>query len=390
MPYHRPEKSVLFVAWHMHSNQTGWIRGLHARGYRVTYLVQRISWTEYHEELSPTVIGPSTLCRLPWFRIAYLGDKAVWFRRRRVIPSLRKTWKLLWKTRPAAIVVRQASAATVVVGLLGRLFTSRIVFYIQQPLYSRRQPGATTRLKRSLLSLLFAEVVTPVRGAGPYRFARNACFVPFAVSPMPGAGNREYATEGQASILCLAKLFAERKNHFTLFRALESLAKKHNFHLTLIGALNSEDDPYYQRILTHLESSHIGRRTTIIPNLPYTNVMDHYLSHDIFVLPSEDEPAAVANLEAMAAGMAVICTSANGTCDYLPSPDAALYVAPGDVDSLREAIDSLLSDRRKIAKMGRSAYRMCVERYAPKAVAERLEAVLLGNAGGRRSYPGRL
>ncbi len=368
----------------MHSNQTGWIRGLQARGYRVTYMVQRIGWTEYHDELTPTVIQPSVLCRLPWFRIAFLGDKAVWFRRRRVIPSIRGTWRLLRRTRPDAIVVRQSSAATVVVGVLGRLFTRRISFYIQQPLCSQRRPGMKTRFKRSLLSLLFARTITPVHGAGPHRFARNARFVPFAVSPMPAAARREYLVDGRPGILCLAKLFAERKNHFTLFRALEPLVESYDFRLTLLGALNHQEDPYYRSLLAYLRSSPLGPRTTVRPNLPYREVLEHYLSHDVFVLPSEDEPAAVANLEAMAAGMAVICTTANGTCDYLPAPEGALAVAPGDAESLRQAIGALLSDPGRIREMGRRAYRICAERYAPEVVGRRLETVLLGDTGRRR------
>lgn len=364
----------------MHSNQTGWVQGLRSLGYQVTYMVQHIGWTEHHTELTPTIVEPSILCRLPWFRLAFTSGKAMWFRRGRVIPSLMQTWRLLKKTHPDAIVVRQVTAATAVVGVLGRLFTRRIVFYVQQPLRSHHRPSFKSRIRRTLISAFFAKTITPVRGSGPHRFTHGARFVPFAVLPSPEAQERSYLNRGRVRILCVAKLFSKRKNHMILFEALASLAMAHDFRLTLIGALNDEHDPHYVQLLRYLEDSLLRDRTTVLPNIPYGKVLREYLSHDIFVLPSEDEPASVSNLEAMAAGMAVICTSSNGTCDYLPSPEAGLRVVAADIESLREALQGLVSEPRRIVSIGQSAYDICRRWYAPDVVGKRIEVVLFGGS----------
>jgi glycosyltransferase involved in cell wall biosynthesis len=98
-----------------------------------------------------------------------------------------------------------------------------------------------------------------------------------------------------------------------------------------------------------------------------------YAAADLFALPATGEGLSMAVLEAMGAGLPVILSPG---CNF---PDAAAYGAgievEPQVDSLAEALRTLLTDTEKRRTMGRRARQLILERYTWDAVAAQLEAV---------------
>lgn len=87
---------------------------------------------------------------------------------------------------------------------------------------------------------------------------------------------------------------------------------------------------------------------------------DVYREADILVLPSYSEGMPNVVIEAMAAGLAVICTPVGSVPEYLTSGRDALLVEPGDVHALHEALSHLLGDvdsRHRIATSGNAIAR---------------------------------
>lgn len=82
---------------------------------------------------------------------------------------------------------------------------------------------------------------------------------------------------------------------------------------------------------------------------------------DIFILPSYIEGLPMSILEAMSCSKAIIATNVGGIPDIVKAENGVLF-NPGDLTTLREAIDGYLNDLTK-AKMHGMASKMMVEPY---------------------------
>ncbi len=78
-----------------------------------------------------------------------------------------------------------------------------------------------------------------------------------------------------------------------------------------------------------------------------SNVMDVLHAADAFILPTIYDPFSNASLEALAAGLPVITTTANGVSEILdPESDGTAVESPDDVSALSEALKKWLPDCR--------------------------------------------
>lgn len=75
---------------------------------------------------------------------------------------------------------------------------------------------------------------------------------------------------------------------------------------------------------------------------------------DFFVLPSRHEPMGIVNLEAMAAGKAVIAAAVGGVPEIVRSGETGILVKGEDASGLASAIRHLTSDRDARERLGRS------------------------------------
>lgn len=96
---------------------------------------------------------------------------------------------------------------------------------------------------------------------------------------------------------------------------------------------------------------------------------------DLLVLPSHDEVLPLVVLEALAHGLAVICTPVGELPGVLVDGENAAFVPVGDVDGLGRAIASLLADdarRERLARNGRALYE---RRFSMEGFFERVARI---------------
>ena len=107
--------------------------------------------------------------------------------------------------------------------------------------------------------------------------------------------------------------------------------------------------------------------------LPHDRAVDRLRRADLYVLPSvEDQAAPMSLLEAMAAGVASICTTECGLAGTLAREGAALVANPTD-DAIYGAMRRLLVDRAARARISAAAAVTVASRFSMAPVAEALE-----------------
>lgn len=79
------------------------------------------------------------------------------------------------------------------------------------------------------------------------------------------------------------------------------------------------------------------------------------------MLPSRHEPFGIVNLEAMAAGKAVLATRVGGVPEVVVDGETGILVPPGDPEALAEGIRRLAGDpalRERLGAAGRERARL--------------------------------
>ncbi|GAB4415255.1 MAG: glycosyltransferase family 4 protein [Anaerolineales bacterium] len=97
---------------------------------------------------------------------------------------------------------------------------------------------------------------------------------------------------------------------------------------------------------------------------------ERYQQANLFLFPSRHEGMPNAILEAMACGLPVIATQIAGNEELVVKNKTGLLVPPEDVDTLREALQTLLPDSARRFTMGQAARRRVEEHYSWTRVAE--------------------
>ncbi|MBW1918523.1 MAG: glycosyltransferase [Deltaproteobacteria bacterium] len=157
------------------------------------------------------------------------------------------------------------------------------------------------------------------------------------------------------------------KGHRYLFAALQTLRQRYPLECLVVGAGRGEDrvkqqaKDYEVADITHF----LGLRR---------DIPDILAAIDIFVLPSDQEGLSNAVLEAMAAGVPVIVSDADGNVEAVQHGVHGLVFPRGDIKALAECIQELV-DRpayaRQLAQTGqeRISREFTVARYGQQIQA---------------------
>ncbi|MBI4003951.1 MAG: glycosyltransferase [Candidatus Omnitrophica bacterium] len=228
--------------------------------------------------------------------------------------------------------------------------------------------------------------VVAVEGLDPARIRVIPNGVEFPGAPDPAVRQRHRRqlrlTEDAWLVGIVAQLYAgPRKGHHVLFEAVRRLLPRWpTLHGVVIG-----DGPSRQSLEAQARALGIAERVRFVG---LQRDIPAWLSAlDLFVLPSLEEGAPIAVIEAMAAGCPIVATAVGGVPELITDHETGLLVPPGDVDALAEAIATLCADRVLAARLGQAAKERFHERYDLRQVVRRTEALyerLLAHRRGER------
>lgn len=97
---------------------------------------------------------------------------------------------------------------------------------------------------------------------------------------------------------------------------------------------------------------------------------------DVFALPSKHEPFGIVLLEAMAQGIPVVTTDAEGPREIVHPEVDALMTPRGDAPAFADALARLIADAAFAHHMGEAGQRHVTETYSMHAMAHRLQTAL--------------
>jgi glycogen synthase len=164
-------------------------------------------------------------------------------------------------------------------------------------------------------------------------------------------------------------------------RAVDDVEFGHD--LVLVG--DGPERPHYERLVAELG---VADRVTLHGRAARRQVVSLFKGCSYFVLPSRQEPFGIVNLEAMAAGKAVIATRVGGVPEFVEDGQAGVLVDAEDEVGLAEALRRVAADAdlRHALEVGG---RRLVDRFAWSEIADDYVRLYDEVLAGRVSRQGR-
>lgn len=157
--------------------------------------------------------------------------------------------------------------------------------------------------------------------------------------------------KGTGKILCVGSLI-ERKGIDLLFRALSHVESPYELYL----AGNGSEKQTLQDLAKRLK---IEDRIHFLGQLSKEELLKHYGDSDLFVLPTREDCFALVILEAMCAGLPIVCSRcADGAYDLIENGKNGLMVDPYDEMSFADALEKILQNEKLRKEMGSYSLKM--------------------------------
>ncbi|MBN2462047.1 MAG: glycosyltransferase family 4 protein [Dehalococcoidia bacterium] len=175
-----------------------------------------------------------------------------------------------------------------------------------------------------------------------------------------GGHIREEFADDKTNILFVGRLERRKGLAYLLNACARVKASFPNLRLIVVGPGTILRSRYEKMV----EDMNLTNNVVFTGFVPSIELPSYYRSADIFCAPATGgESFGIVLLEAMACGKPVIATNIQGYASVLAHGDEGLLVPPKDIDSLAQALLSLLNDKSLRLKMGEKG-KIKAEKYS--------------------------
>lgn len=177
------------------------------------------------------------------------------------------------------------------------------------------------------------------------------------------------APGGRLRVATIARLNPV-KGHGYVLEALSRLKERGlDVYYVIAG-----EGPHRQAIEAKARALGISDIVEFAGTVSETGVLEILRRSDAFVLASEGlgEAAPVSVMEAMAAGLPVVCSRIGGTPDMIADDEDGLLIAQGDVDALTKNLERLAQDLPFRTRIGNAARKRALSSFDYRAMARKL------------------
>lgn len=365
--------NLLFYQFRYHTNQHPIMNYLISEGHQVDFVSQLTQPIEEYSAIRPNVIpnsvlfSPITHISNILYKFGVINKYPDRLKRQYGILSNRELFRYIKSTDPDLVIIKSYHPSSIQFYLICKYYDLNVVFLDQLPLY-----GENTSIKKTLSKYFVENILkkefkrmSPIKGDENKPLAdKNSYYAPFVIMPR---NEQKITTSDQNSairIIMVGKYRSKKKNHIALLTAVNKLSKEYDFTVTIVGERMISESDNFNKLREYTQKNSMENIIDFKWNLSYDEMQKEYSRHDVFVLPSKSEKAAVSPLEAMSHGLAVVCTTENGTSEYIKDGYNGYLINPQD-NTLICALEDLLSDRAKIREMGDKSIELVKKNHSP-------------------------
>jgi len=191
----------------------------------------------------------------------------------------------------------------------------------------------------------------------------------FGPGPKPPYLVERYGLTGKKVVMTFGRLDSREqlKGFDQILEALPELARE----VPDIAYLIVGDGDDRKRLERKAKKLGVTPQTVFAGRISEEEKADHYRLADVYTMPSRGEGFGIVLLEAMASGVPVIASAADGSREALLDGKLGLLVDPGDKNQLKAAIIGSLQTARKGIIDG-------LGHYSREAFRERLHSIIAG------------
>lgn len=171
--------------------------------------------------------------------------------------------------------------------------------------------------------------------------------------------------DGTVVLLSVGEL-SKNKNHATALKAISRLTNN-NFLYIICGS--GELEEHLKRLAMKLKIDHKVKFLGFRDDIP-----EVCLASDVFIFPSFREGLPVAVMEAMCAGLPIVCSAIRGNVDLVSDRVGGYLHDPCDVIGFAHSIEKLICDEELRNKMGRTNQREVI-RYEKQVVTDIMQTI---------------
>jgi glycosyltransferase involved in cell wall biosynthesis len=307
-------------------------------------------------------------------------------------------WRNLWQERPDVVVTAEFSLASVQAALYCALTGAALISWSETtPEYERHMSGLQRCIRRWLLRRAPACIATSSGSREKYLdygAAEENVFVSLqtadiatigarcdALRPERPALRQRFGWTAENVVALYVGSFIERKGLDALLRAFASAAgETPALRLALAGG--GDQEASLRALAAQLG---VAERVTWLPFRQQVELWELYACADFFILPTRRDTFGVVVVEAMAAGLPVLCSRHAGAArDLVTDGKNGWVVDPENKTELSQQLVALAQDGNLRTAMGAES-RQRARLAAPEAAAAEFHrAILHGLAACRR------
>ncbi len=207
----------------------------------------------------------------------------------------------------------------------------------------------------------------------------------FPADPEPELA-REHGLEGKFNVIYAGNL-GPAQGLDTALEAAALLSDLDDLQLVFLG--DGEDQARLQRIAGERALANVR----FIPRQPMTEMHRYLALAEVLLMHLNPDPMFESQIPSklmayMACAKPILCGVAGDSADVVGEADAGLCSAPGDAQSMAQALRALHAmapaERRRLAENGRRSY---LRRFTRAVLLDRLEEILADAAGSGDSPP---
>jgi glycosyltransferase involved in cell wall biosynthesis len=233
------------------------------------------------------------------------------------IPNPLVLIKNIYSFKPDIIIIKQMKLSGILASFIGRLIKSKLVLLTDTPVNQDSNLFAILKRLGIVPNLQIRVTGFGLPGSIHYNNFRpmNYLIKPYPVLS-PYKNHFKDSNHKKIIIVSIGSFENKRKKQWLLIEAI-NIIKNPNIELHLIGFGN--ENSYNVLQCQKLASNYkLENKIKYIYNLPHSQIFNHLIKSNLFVLPSSNEPYGVVIPEAMAAGLPVICSDTCGSknCVY--------------------------------------------------------------------------